>query len=56
MKLLKLMLVALASLVLLSGVGGKAYHDNIEEIMEKGFKKGGVRHKINTEIDKDKPN
>lgn len=56
MKLLKLMLVALASLVLLSGVGAKAYHDGIEEIMEKGFKKGGVRHKINSEIDKDKPN
>ena len=56
MKLTKLTLAAMASLVLFSGAFATVYHDGIEEIMEKGFKKGGVRHKLSTEVDKDKPN
>ncbi|MFO0813430.1 MAG: cytochrome c [Gemmatales bacterium] len=56
MKSLKLMLAALASLALLTGLGARMPHDGIEEIMEKGFKKGGLRHQLSTEIDKDQPN
>ena len=52
----KLTLAISASLAILGGAGAMVLHDGIEEIMEKGFKKGGLRHKISTEIDKDKPN
>ena len=56
MKRMNLFLAALASLALLTGVGARMPHEGIEEIMEKGFKKGGLRHMISTEIDKDQPN
>lgn len=51
----KLLLAIAASLAVIGGAGAMVMHDGIEEIMEKGFKKGGLRHKISTEIDKDKP-
>lgn len=51
----KLMLAIAASLMVLSGSAAMVMHDGIEEIMEKGFKKGGLRNKISLEIDKDKP-
>jgi cytochrome c556 len=56
MKLVKCTLAALASLIILGGVWAVIPHDVLEEIMEKGFKKGGIRHQISTEIDKDSPN
>ena len=52
----KFTLALAASLALLGGVGAMALRDGIEGIMEKGFKKGGLRHQISAEIDKDKPN
>jgi Cytochrome C' len=56
MKSWKLMLGVFTSLVVLGGLGAAIPHGDLEEIMEKGFKKGGLRHQISTEIDKDKPN
>jgi cytochrome c556 len=57
MKSWKLMLGMFTSLVVLGGLCAAAIpHGDLEEIMEKGFKKGGLRHQISTEIDKDKPN
>lgn len=56
MKRMKLTLALFASLAVFGSVGAMVMHDGIEEIMEKGFKKGGLRHKISTEIDKDNPN
>jgi cytochrome c556 len=49
-------IAAYCGLALLGAVGGtmSAPYD-IEKIMEKGFKKGGLRHQINTEVNKDKP-
>ena len=35
--------------------GAAAWNDTIENIMEKGFKKGGLRQQIGNEVDKDKP-
>ncbi|HQR08749.1 MAG TPA: cytochrome c [Gemmatales bacterium] len=52
----KSLLVLAASMFVLSGAFAAVLHDGIEEIMEKGFKKGGLRHQISTEVDKDKPN
>ena len=52
----KSLLVLAASMFVLSGIGAATLHDGIEEIMDKGFKKGGLRHQISTEVDKDKPN
>lgn len=52
----KSLLVLAASLFVLSGAFAAVLHDGIEEIMEKGFKKGGLRHQISTEVDKEKPN
>ncbi len=56
MKLWKFALVALTSLAALTGLSAVMPSDALEEIMEKGFKKGGLRHQISTEIEKDKPN
>jgi len=44
--------------VLLVGAGAvlAAESSAIEKIMEKGFKKGGVRHQLTTEIEKNSPN
>lgn len=52
----KSLLVLAASMFVLSGALAAVMHDGIEEIMEKGFKKGGLRHQISTEVDKDNPN
>lgn len=56
MSLKKLMLVIVTSLIVIGGAGAMIMHGKIEEIMGKGFKKGGLRHKISLEIDKDNPN
>jgi cytochrome c556 len=42
-------------LTLLAVATGAGLSDNIETIMEKGFKKGGLRHQMFSEIEKDKP-
>jgi len=52
----KSLLVLAASMFVLSGVGAAALYDGIEEIMEKGFKKGSLRQQIDTEVKKDSPN
>lgn len=52
----KSLLVLAASMFVLSGAFAAVLHDDIEAIMKKAFKKGGLRQQINTEIDKDKPN
>ncbi len=56
MKWTKWMLAMCAGLAVLSGSFAMMPHEGIEEIMEKGFKKGGLRQQIGNEIDKDKPN
>ncbi|HMP17571.1 MAG TPA: cytochrome c [Gemmatales bacterium] len=48
-------LAGMACLLLVSGLSAFAYSDVLEEIMEKGFKKGGVRHQISMEIEKENP-
>lgn len=55
MNCLKLTLALAASLAVIGGVGAMVLQDGIEEIMEKGFKKGGLKQQIDTELRKDKP-
>jgi Cytochrome C' len=52
----KTLLVVAASMFVLSGIGAAVPGDGIEGIMEKGFKKGGLRQQIDNEIKKDSPN
>lgn len=55
MKLVRSVSVALSALTLVAASGAAAWNDTIENIMEKGFKKGGLRQQIGKEFDKDKP-
>jgi hypothetical protein len=56
MRLLNGLLILAAGLVAFTSAGAMIREGKIEDIMEKGFKKGGLRHQISTEIDKDAPN
>ena len=56
MKLSRFSLVLAGAFLLVAGGTALAMHDAIEQIMEKGFKKGGLRHNLSTEVDKDAPN
>lgn len=56
MKWTKWMLAMCAGLAVLSGSFAMMPHEGIEEIMEKGFKKGGIKQQIDNEIRKDQPN
>ena len=52
----KNLLVVAAGMFVLTGIGAAALNDGIEAIMEKGFKKGGLRQQIDNEVMKDSPN
>lgn len=52
----KTLLVVAAGMFVLTGIGAATLSDGIEAIMEKGFKKGGLRQQIDNEVKKDSPN
>lgn len=52
---IRTLIAAACGLTLLAACATAARPDAIEKIMDKGFKKGGLRHQITTEVAKDHP-
>ncbi len=55
MKTIRTLIATACGLIVLGVCGAVGRYEAIESIMEKGFKKGGLRHQIDVEVGKDKP-